>query len=260
MRRSSYKTNIVISTKMSYRIAKQEMIRQAFLDDIKQFAQSVSKVLRMDVKDLLKLFVKGPVLKFFKKIKWSFEKIWKLLKTGWKAYQELYKAIDEYMAETRVGKWTNEKLKEMDEWLKNHPKVKRMGGPAIAAIIIYLWFQMSFTGDFEFDFDFSDVLAALSGSYALSEIFTPRFLMAVAAGVFIGASFPWPGPQTVHFIGSILYSVGKAVGVKLKRASVYAYETAHDLKASMSELLMVSRRLVLHDDFHLCYGKNRNAI
>jgi hypothetical protein len=119
-------------------------------------------------------------------------------------------AISEYLSKTKVGRWTEEKLKDLDAWLSNHPKLKKIAGIAVAALLIYIWFNMAFTGDFSYDFDMRDILLALSGTLTLSSIFAgkngTKLLLLFATGV-IGLSFPWPGPSHIQFIGSVLVSL-----------------------------------------------------
>ena len=57
------------------------------------------------------------VFKFFAKIKFSMSYLFKLVKKGFKAYKEIIKAIGEYVASIKVGKWTEEKLKQLDDFL-----------------------------------------------------------------------------------------------------------------------------------------------
>jgi hypothetical protein len=71
---------------------------------------------------------------------------------------------------------------------------------------------MSFTGDFAYDFDFSDILLAVGGKYSLGTIFGgpegTRMLMLFATGV-IGLSFPWPGPTHVKFAAALINGLRK---------------------------------------------------
>ena len=38
------------------------------------------------------------------------------------------------MASTKVGRWTEDKLKDLDAFLAKHPKTKRIAGLAVAGI------------------------------------------------------------------------------------------------------------------------------
>ena len=102
-------------------------------------------IVKVKMKDLVKLFLNKVVFKFFAKIKFSLSYLFGLVKKGFKAYKQVIKAIGEYIANTRVGRWTEEKLKDLDAFLAKHPKTKRIAGIAVAGILIYIWLNMTFT-------------------------------------------------------------------------------------------------------------------
>ena len=183
---------------------------------IKELAQSVS----IKFMDLVKLFLDKTVFKFFAKIKFSMEWLFKLVKKGFKAYKDVIKAIGDYIASTKVGKWTEEKLKDLDAFLAKHPKTKRIAGMAVAGILIYIWLNMTFTGNADYDFDMGDMIRALGGGFTLSTLFAGpegMALLTLFATGMIGLSFPWPGPQHFQFIGAVLYGSAKIVGKKLRK-------------------------------------------
>ena len=146
--------------------------------------------------------------------------LFKLVKAGFKAYKQVIKAIGEYIASTKVGKWTEEKLKDLDAFLAKHPKTKRIAGFAVAGILVYIWLNMTFTGNADYDFDMGDMIMALGGGFTLSTLFAGPEGMALltlfATGV-LGLSFPWPGPQHLQFIGAVVYGSAKLVGKKLTK-------------------------------------------
>ena len=148
------------------------------------------------------------------------EWLFKLVKKGFKAYKDVIKAIGEYIASTKVGKWTEDKLKDLDAFLAKHPKTKRIAGMAVAGILIYIWLNMTFTGNADYDFDMGDMIRALGGGFTLSTLFAGpegMALLTLFATGMIGLSFPWPGPQHFQFIGAVLYGSAKLVGQKLRK-------------------------------------------
>jgi hypothetical protein len=72
--------------------------------------------------------------------------------------------------------------------------------------------KMSTTGDFNYDFDFTDILNAVAGKFTLSTLFAgtdgTRMLILFATGV-IGLSFPWPGPNSAKMVVSLLNGLRK---------------------------------------------------
>lgn len=128
-----------------------------YYDFIKELAETA----KVAVKDLVTLLKNRGVFSFFQKIKFSVKNIFNKVKLGFKYYRDLKAAIAEYLASTKVLKWTQEKLGELDEFLKKHPKTRRMTGIIVGAILLYIWLNMSFTGDFDYDFDQSTLISAI---------------------------------------------------------------------------------------------------
>ena len=186
-----------------------------------KFFSDVAEATGLSLASIVDLFRNPMVVRLFKAVGWSFKKLYGMLKSGYRAYKDLLGAIAEYVSSTRVSRWTEEELRKLDAFLKEHPKTRRIAGAATAALLVYMWFLMAFTGDFEWDFDLSDVLGALGGNFTLSALFAgkegSKLLLAFAIGATLRASFPWPGPTTIHFIGSIIYTLAKRVRARLRR-------------------------------------------
>lgn len=188
---------------------------------IKDLAQSA----KVGVAEIVSLLSNRKIFEFFQKIKFSVKLIFEKVKLGFKYYRDLKSVIYEYISSTKVVKWTEEKLKLLDEFLAKHPKTRRIAGIAVGCILLYIWLNMSFTGDFDYDFDQSVLIGAVMGTFSLSEIFTGPEGVKLISLFITGTifSFPWPGPQTVLFTVSMLYGLSKMVnmrdiGVKLRNS------------------------------------------
>ena len=183
---------------------------RAKLDFIKTLASTAGA----NLQDTLTLFKDSRVFKFFSALRFNLANLWKSIKAGFAAYAQIQRAIAEYVSKTKIGRWTEEALRDLDVWLQKHPVIKRIGGFAVAGLLLYIWLNMSFTGDLSYDFDSSDILAALSGNFALSTLFAgtegTRMLLLFVTGV-IGLSFPWPGPTSAKLALSVLNGLRKMV-------------------------------------------------
>jgi hypothetical protein len=177
------------------------------------FIKDIAEVTKVNIKKIADFLKERVVFRFFKSIRFSLTRLFDLAKSGLKYYRDLQEAIATYIAQSKVGKWTEEKVKDLDAFLQRHPKAKRIAGVAVAGLLIYIWLNMSFTGDLDYDFDQTAIFAALAGSYSLTELFTGtngmKLLTLLATGKLLGVGFPWPGPQSVLFIGSLLYGLAK---------------------------------------------------
>ena len=179
-----------------------------------QFVKEFAELVGGNLLDILKLFKNRVVFKFFSRIKWSVSELLRIVKKGYKLWGELHGVIAEYIANSKIVKFTDAHLKDLDLYLQEHPVLKRAGALVVAGFLIYQWTQMiSFTGDIDFDFDQSVLFAAISGNFSLSDLFSGpdgvRMLMFIATGVLTGATFPWPGNAWLLFAVSIVYTVSK---------------------------------------------------
>ena len=116
------------------KVVLKEIVIPGKLKKIWGFITELKNILKVKIADLIKLFLNKLVFKFFAKIKFCMKYLFGIVKKGFKAYKEVIKAIGEYVANTKVGKWTEDKLKDLDAFLAQHPKTKRIAGFAVAGI------------------------------------------------------------------------------------------------------------------------------
>ena len=204
-----------------------EFLNEGFLDNITkgikdkiEFFQKIATASKNKIEDIVKLFKDTKVFKFFKVLKFSFEKLFVLIKKGYQGYIKLQKVIASYVASQGAVKWTKAKLKELDEFLQQHPVIKKLSGVVISGLLLYIWLNMSFGGDFAFDMSFDDIIAAAMGQFSLAELFAGdegvRMLLLFATGTLLGLSFPWPGSTSIQLVSGVLVSLGKVANSKIK--------------------------------------------
>lgn len=97
---------------------------------------------------------------------------------------------------------------KVDAIMDQFPLLKKLTGPLIAALLFYIWVNMTFVGDFGYDFDWSDMAAALAGNYSLAELFTsPAGLMTVTLFATGGlVSVAWLGSTGANALLAIIYT------------------------------------------------------
>jgi len=174
------------------------------------FIKEMTSKTEYKLSELIDLFKDKKVFKFMKSISWSFKKLWKILKQGYKAYTLLISVITEFLAENKVIKWTDKQLVKLDDYLSNHPKLKRMSGIIIGALLAYIWFNVSFTGVTDIDFNMTDLISAIHGDFSLTDIFSGSngiTIILLLTGGHFALGFPWPGSSSMQFITSIIGSL-----------------------------------------------------
>lgn len=113
--------------------------------------------------------------------------------------------------ETGLGRQIKNGTVKMDEVLERYPILKKVTGPVVAGLLLYIWLNMTFIGNLDYDFDFSDMASALKGKFALEDIFGgPEGLMLTtlfSTGTLISA--PWLGATSHNLVLALVYTAFK---------------------------------------------------
>lgn len=122
-----------------------------------------------------------------------------------KTFEELHK--------TDAFKKLQKGTMKVDEFLKKYPTIKKIGGGLMAGAMIYQWLNMSFSGDFDDDFNIEHIGEALQGNYSVEQfVASPsgaKALAQLATGIATGgmASFPWHSAMNITF--AAIYTAAK---------------------------------------------------
>ena len=187
--------------------------------------KDIAKQAGLKVKEAYNVLKQNPILyKILSFFEWGYDKLLELLKKTAKIWAEIQTAAADYISNVPGLKQALAAGKNVagwiDDFLEKHPNLKAVGGVVVGGILILIWFNMAFTGDADYDFDQSTLLAALSGDYDLRDLFFSaagkRLLMLLAVGTLAGASFPWLAAATsgTKLAVSIFYTLGKKAVIK----------------------------------------------
>ena len=109
---------------------------------------------------------------------------------------------------------------KVDELLDKYPLLKKITGPMVAGLLLLVWLNISFIGDFNYDFDISDMFAAFVGNFNLNDLFVSpeglAMLSFVATNLLSGGvlSVTWLGATKLNLAMAVVYTVLKNVGIK----------------------------------------------
>ncbi len=201
----------------------QDIIREfslpAVLKSKIDFIKDLADKTMMNMVDLFKIFKDKKVFKFMSYFGWSINKLFAFVRKGFKEYHKVINILTKKIHESKAGQKWDAFVLDMDTFIKNHPYLKRLGGVAVASILAYIWFNMTFTGSVEYDFNMNDMLLALAGNYSLVDIFSGaegiKLLMFFVTGK-MGLTFPWPGASAIQFILAVTVALSIMAGVKVK--------------------------------------------
>ena len=92
----------------------------------------------------------------------------------------------------------------IDQFLNEHPKIKKIGGPLVVGALYYQWQKMSFSGNFDDDFDVAPMVSALAGDYKVENLVATaagaKALTQFTIGLTTGIGFPWTGGFSLAMI------------------------------------------------------------
>ena len=130
----------------------------------------------------------------------SVDKVFEGAKKGFKAYQKIINyvpdKIAQKLAKTKFGEKKEKALVKLDDYLKDHPKLKRVMGIGAAAAVTYAWTKMTFIGDPEYDLDLSAAASAAAlGDVSFANLFSgemgTKFLVLTVVGASTGLTAPY---------------------------------------------------------------------
>ena len=188
-------------------------------NEIKELAETAA----MGIKDMISVLKAkdGFLFKLFGAIGWQFDQLKTMIQNAKKHYAKFREALVGGLAGIPGFKQAIEggkvAAKQVDEWMKKYPILKKIGGPIIAAILVFIWMNMSFTGDWDSDFDLTPMLKAMMGEFDIAELFLSKagieMLGLLALGMGTTLSFPWLTgiSGTARLAVAFVYTIGKIV-------------------------------------------------
>ena len=180
-----------------------------------EFIKEIAKISGQNLKDLIIFFKNSKVFEIFKIIGFSIKKLYSLLKKGISTYNSIQDIIAQKIHDLGGVQYIKKNLGVLDDFFKEHPVLKKIGGTAVAGLLMYIWLNMSFTPDLEYSMDFKDIILALGGHFSLSDLFASpsgiTMLIYLGTGMLLGLSMPWPGGTTRQVLGGFIYSIWKLI-------------------------------------------------
>ena len=187
---------------------------KAKIDFIKELASMANQKLV----DLITLFKNSKFYDIFKAIGFNLKKLGVMLKKGIDAYNSIQDVLAKKIHDLGGVQYIKKNLHKLDDFFKEHPVLKKIGGAAVAGLLIYIWLNMSFTPDLEYSMDFKDIILALAGNFSLAELFASpsgiTMLIYVATGALVGLSMPWPGGTLTQIVGGVIFSAWRLLDTK----------------------------------------------
>ncbi|MBY9000982.1 MAG: hypothetical protein KGD64_08720 [Candidatus Heimdallarchaeota archaeon] len=178
--------------------------------DLKYNLSKISKEFRLGIPDLVSAFKQRDIYSMFKAFKFNIKLLFKAIGEVTKLVKGGLLEVFRKLYRTRVIQKIRSGALKVDEVLDKYPILKKVTGIVVAGLLLYIWLNMTFIGDLDYDFNFSDVAAALGGSFSLAALFvSPEGLMLLTlfgTGAVFGLSFPWLGKSLYNLTLAIVYT------------------------------------------------------
>lgn len=189
-----------------------DFIVKQVLNPLKDLWEEVKQEFGVGVSEFAAALANKDVFKFFKSIKFNIMALFKgVVKLLALVRGGLFNSL-ETLAKSPTFQKVRAGAESVDNLLQEHPVLKKLVGPVLAALLFYMWLNMTFIGDFGYDFDLTDVGLALFGQYSIADLFVSGkgFLMiALFAAGFTGISFPWLASSAANLAVAIVFTGAK---------------------------------------------------
>lgn len=178
--------------------------------------EAIASEMGEEVDTLMQSFKNNAIYGMLKSLGFSLKHILKAIRAFTNLIRDGLLEVFKEIHDTKLFKKIHSGAVKVDELFEKYPILKRVVGPAVAGLLFYIWLNMTFIGSLEYDFDFSDMAAALSGNFSLADLFaSPSGLMLITllgTGGLISA--PWLGKTTYNLILALVFT-----GLKMSKES-----------------------------------------
>ncbi len=176
------------------------------------FIKKIVELTKNKLKDMLVFFKDKIVFEFFKALKFSISKIVDMYKLGVKTFHSIEDILVKKVIELGGVKYIHKHLKELDEFFKSHPVLKKIGGIAVAGLLIWIWLSMSYSpplsgADITWSLSWGDMINALQGNFSLADLFATdagvKMLIYLVIGL-LGGGVPYPRTKGIQILSGIV--------------------------------------------------------
>jgi hypothetical protein len=180
-----------------------------FGHEIKEILERIGERVAVGFTDLITAFKQRDVFSLLKAVHFN-------LKTVLHAMLEVSSIISkglihvfEILAKSNVVRALRDGATTVDKVLDEHPLLRKLTGPVLAGLLLWIWLSMTFVGDPRFDMDLTTAIDAFKGNFSVADLFTSPSGLAMIALLgtgFMGLSVPWLGSSVYNLIVALIYT------------------------------------------------------
>ncbi len=215
--------------------------------NIAQYVKKMSSKLGVSIIDLINALKQKDVFNFLKTLGFNFAKMLDYIKQAYTALKGGINQIFITLSSSGVIQQLRSGAMKVDDLLIKYPLLKKLTGPVLAGLLLYMWINSSFTGDVGDDFDLSTILAALSGNFTINDLFLSpaglKFLTLYSTSSL--ASFPY---MVASFPMGLIVALVLTGYKKLKNNPEIVKKIQGNIKSLISEIqLRMEIRKILNE-------------
>lgn len=184
----------------------------SFIRDAKAVLAEVVKLTGQSLDVLLQAFRSKELFQIFKAVGFSLKKLLQAIRATTSLIPLGLMKVFEALKDTAVVKALKSGALKVDDFLDQHPVLRKLIGPAMAGLLFWMWMNSAFVGGFDFDMDMSYILSAFAGRFSVEDLFTSTEGLAALAALalgFSGLSLAWLGNDAANLILACLFTGAK---------------------------------------------------
>ena len=194
-------------------------------NELRYNIQKLGRDFKMNANELISAFKNRDIYDMLRAFGFNFRLVFRAIGAFTNALRGGLLEVFKELARTKTFQKMRRGAVKVDDVLNKYPILKRVTGVVVAGLLLYIWLNMTFIGDLDYDFNFSDTVAALHGTFSIADIFaSPEGLMLVTlfgTGAAFGLSVPWLGKSLYNLTVAIVYTgYAKLKGDKKKLAQI----------------------------------------
>lgn len=181
-----------------------------FYEQVKSIISDIASQAKVGVQELILAFKNKDLYALFKALHFNLKTLWKAIHEFTSLIPKGITKVFEDLHKSGVLDAPIKGIKAVDEILNKYPLLKKLAGPAIAGLLLYMWLSMSFLGNPDWDFDMTTIIQALLGHFTIYDLFaSPEGLATVTSfliGTLTGISFPWLASNIANLVIALIYT------------------------------------------------------
>lgn len=192
---------------------KQKNISQDWLSIFKNFKSGLLKIandFKINASELISAIKNRSLYGVLKAFGFNIALMFRAVGEASKALKGGLHTIFKELYQTKIVQKVRKGVIKVDEFLNRYPKLKKAGGLIVAGLLLYLWLNMTFIGDLDYDFNFTNTVEALKGNFSLADLFvSSEGLMLITlfgTGAAFGLSMPWLGRAAYNLLLALVYT------------------------------------------------------